>query len=113
MDPAATVKAVAAFKDAGNAFYKAGDYAAASAKYTEAIALAPSATLLLNRAAAFINLTQWEEAAADCAEARKLDPSNVKAYLRGATAELKLGRCDEAVTLLTVRRECTSSCQRS
>ena len=103
MDAAATAKAVTALKDAGNASYKGGDYVAAAAKYTEALGIAPSATLLLNRAAAYTQLSRWEEAAEDCAEARKLDPSNAKAYVRGAGAALKLGRIDDAASLLTVR----------
>lgn len=103
MDAAATAKAVTAIKDAGNASYKSGDYAGAAAKYSEALAVAPSATLLLNRAAAFTQLGRWEEVLDDCAEARKLDPSSAKAYARGAGAALKLGRLDEAASLLTVR----------
>ena len=102
MEAATIEKQIAALKEAGNVAYKASDYAAAASKYTEAIKLAPSATLLLNRAAAYTQLSRFQEAAEDCAEARKLDPSNAKAYLRGAASELRLGRVDEAVSLLTV-----------
>ena len=39
----------------------------------------------------------------DCYHAVKLDDKNVKAYIRGAKAELAQGRIAEAMTLATVR----------
>ncbi|KAJ1435284.1 hypothetical protein B484DRAFT_393596 [Ochromonadaceae sp. CCMP2298] len=89
------------WKGKGNDFYKAKNYVAAIAAYSEAITLdASNAALLTNRAAASLMLLQYKEAMADCDAAISMDPQNSKAYFRKATALKGLGKLDEAVVCL-------------
>lgn len=82
--------------------YKAGNYAAAVALYTDALAAgAPDAKIFLNRAAAHLMLAAYAPALADCKRAIEVDASDVKAYVRGARAALALGDVDEARALAT------------
>jgi len=55
------------------------------------------ATYYSNRAAAFLELTSYRQAEADCTSAIDLDPKIVKAYLRRGTAREMMGYYKEAV----------------
>ena len=106
----------------GNALFKAGNFAAARAKYTAALDAAaaiaaketaegnenppesppsppPGAALLLcNRAACASALGDFAAALADADAAKALDPDYLKAELRRAHALRDLGRLDDAET---------------
>jgi DnaJ family protein C protein 7 len=79
--------------------YKAGNYREAVALYSEAIEAAPSSQLYANRAAAYMMLQEYAAALEDCERAVTLDPSNIKAYVRGAKAALAAGDVERAVVL--------------
>ena len=95
--------AAAARKDEGNRAFSAGDMAAATAAYTEALALAPRhegdvrAIYFCNRAAAHLALDEYEPALWDCDRALELKPAYVKALARRARALERLGLLDEAL----------------
>ncbi|CAI5704879.1 unnamed protein product [Peronospora farinosa] len=70
-------------KNAGNDFFKNGEFPKAVERYTEAIKRDPScAVYYANRAAAYTKLTSFNEAKKDCEKAIELDPKYVKAYSR-------------------------------
>lgn len=69
-----------------------GKYAAAVTTYSEAIALAPSAVLYSNRAAAQLKSENYGAAIADAEAALALDPAYIKAYYRRGSALLALAR---------------------
>lgn len=87
-----TVKAEA------NELYKAGNYADAIELYSEAFDLSQGTnyTLLLNRAAAYLMLRQYNEALQDTQRVLSRDPSNVKAVIRCSKALCGLGRVEDA-----------------
>ncbi|KAL2155876.1 hypothetical protein VTH82DRAFT_618 [Thermothelomyces myriococcoides] len=86
------------FKNEGNKFFKAGDYAHAIEFYTKAVVLQPnSATYLGNRAAAYMSAGRYNEALADCKRAVDLDPQNPKILLRLARIYTGLGQPEEAI----------------
>lgn len=73
------------FREAGNTSHREGDYRGARDHYTSALALdANSTQLLLNRAAARLMLEDYSGGLEDCQRVMELQPSNVKAYARGA-----------------------------
>ena len=82
--------------------------------YSEAIELLPasaaatSSTLHTNRAAAHLMMSCFAEAAEDCTRAAAIDPSNAKAFARGAKAELSLGRTEEAIRLFHTALEASA-----
>ncbi|KAH8998374.1 hypothetical protein EDB86DRAFT_3076219 [Lactarius hatsudake] len=80
--------AAAASKEKGNAAFKAGDYPAAIGHYTAATIADPSdPTYFLNRAAAYLKLSKFEDAERDCSTVLKLSNNkNVKAFFRRAQA---------------------------
>ncbi|KAI0756530.1 TPR-like protein [Daedaleopsis nitida] len=70
-------------KAEGNAFHAAGNHAAARSKYTDAIKLdGDNAVLYANRAATYIALKQYLDAAKDAQKAVDLDPKYGKAWAR-------------------------------
>ena len=71
---------------------------------TQAIALAPDAKALCNRAYCFEQLHRYEAALADARAANALAPS-AKGYLRAARALLCLGRFDECQQELSAAAE--------
>jgi len=76
-----------AAKAAGNQLLGRGDHQGAVAKYTEAIKLNPRhAIYYANRAAAYVNLRQYDSAIADCRTSISLDPVYPKSHYR-------LGQC--------------------
>ncbi|KAM5536003.1 hypothetical protein V8D89_010261 [Ganoderma adspersum] len=67
----------------GNALYVRNDFSAARSKYTQAIKLDDNnAVLYSNRAATYIALKQYLDAAKDARKAVDLDPKNGKAWAR-------------------------------
>jgi chaperonin cofactor prefoldin len=83
-------------KAAGNEAYKAGDFDAAAAKYTDALkhedlTLSDRATLLSNRAQAWIRKGEHAAAEEDCTAALALEPTNVKAMFRRASSREAIG----------------------
>ncbi|CAN6292205.1 unnamed protein product [Urochloa humidicola] len=91
-------EAAEAAKEKGNAAFKEKQWQKAVNFYTEAIRLnGKVATYYSNRAAAFLELTSYRQAEADCTSAIDLDPKSVKAYLRRGTAREMLGYFKEAV----------------
>jgi serine/threonine-protein phosphatase 5 len=114
-DSEANKAAANAFKEEGNAFLSQGRYAAAAEKYTEAVALFPTAVYYANRAQAQIKLESYGSAIQDANEAIKfvfnmfavavfiiypcyrLDPAYIKAYYRRATCYFVLGRLKDAL----------------
>lgn len=83
-------------KDAGNALLKAGDPRGAIAKYTQAIALEKNAVFYSNRAAAYIELKEFDSALRDAKDAVAAKRDYFKAYSHMAVALEGLGRIDEA-----------------
>ncbi|KAF5101538.1 hypothetical protein D0Z00_000813 [Geotrichum galactomycetum] len=76
----------------GNRAIAQRDYPLAIEKYTQALALNPdNAIYLSNRAAAYSNNRQHENAVADAKKALELDPSYTKAYSRLGLAHYALG----------------------
>lgn len=92
------------FKAEGNERFKAGAFEAAAASYGEALRAAGTrgsrrwrAIVFSNRAMARLKLGAYAEAEEDCVEAIKLDPKNVKAYLRRGAARAVSGNYLEAL----------------
>ncbi|KAL6311982.1 hypothetical protein AAG906_011608 [Vitis piasezkii] len=78
-------------KEKGNAAFKGRQWNKAVNYYTEAIKLnETNATYYCNRAAAYLELGCFQQAAEDCSKAILLDKKNVKAYLRRGTARESL-----------------------
>ncbi|XP_074592855.1 TPR repeat-containing thioredoxin TTL1-like [Curcuma longa] len=77
---------------AGNELYKKRQYADALALYDKAIAMFPkNAACRSNRAAALVGLGRVGEAARECEEAVRLDPTNGRAQHRLASIYIRLG----------------------
>ncbi|KAI0994879.1 hypothetical protein K3495_g13302 [Podosphaera aphanis] len=86
------------FKAAGNKFYKAKEYEKAVEEYTKAVEVEPSsATILNNRAAAYISNGQYFNALEDCVRADALDPQNPKILLRLARVYTSIGQPQDAL----------------
>lgn len=97
MLPAGAVKR----KEEGNALFKAGHYAEAIQRYTEAIDLVqaspePAAkelsAWLCNRALCHLKTESFGVAAMDARKAIELDPTNPKAYYRLGSSHVALGK---------------------
>ncbi|WFD31166.1 Small glutamine-rich tetratricopeptide repeat-containing protein 2 [Malassezia sp. CBS 17886] len=85
-------------KNDGNKFMSAKDYGAALGAYTKAIELhADSPVYYSNRAAAYSQIGQHDEAVADATKASEIDPSFGKAYSRLGHALFASGRFADAV----------------
>lgn len=96
------------WKQAGNAAYKAGDYATAISNYTSAIAADRSdAKPYVNRSIAHAALLNWKESAHDARCAIQLDPKYTKAHFRFVKALLALEKYRDARTALSLAfKEC-------
>lgn len=79
-------------KDEGNAYLQQNKFSLAAEKYTEAIALYPTAIFYSNRAQAQIKLEGYGMAIADADMALSLDPNYIKAHYRRASANMALGK---------------------
>ncbi|WFD36994.1 Small glutamine-rich tetratricopeptide repeat-containing protein 2 [Malassezia cuniculi] len=87
-----------ALKNEGNKFMSSKDYGAALDAYTKAIELNPTSPVFYsNRAAAYSQIGQHEEAIADARKAAEIDPKFGKAYSRLGHALFASGRYSEAV----------------
>lgn len=89
-------------KNTGNAEYKAGHYASAIEKYTEALEIDPlnksiNSKLLQNRALCHSQLKDYKKAIEDCERALSLEPSYLKAKKTKASALGHSGKWEEAV----------------
>ncbi|KAJ8412672.1 hypothetical protein AAFF_G00116230 [Aldrovandia affinis] len=78
-------------KEKGNEAFKAQDFEEAVAYYTRSLLVMPTAAVYNNRAQAQIKLRQWHSAISDCEMVLELEPANLKALLRRATAQKQLG----------------------
>uniref|UniRef100_F6UAJ2 RNA-polymerase II-associated protein 3-like C-terminal domain-containing protein n=1 Tax=Ciona intestinalis TaxID=7719 RepID=F6UAJ2_CIOIN len=83
-------------KDKGNEAFKSADFEAALTYYSRSISLSRTAASINNRALAYIRLQRWKEAESDCNEVLQLEPDNLKARLRRATARKELLKYIEA-----------------
>ncbi|KAI5299965.1 hypothetical protein KEM55_000782 [Ascosphaera atra] len=97
------------FKQAGNKFYKAGEYEKAIAEYTKAVEAAPtSSTYLSNRAAAYISANKFSNALEDCKKADSLDPGNEKIMHRLARIYTNLGRPQDALDVYSKLKDASA-----
>ena len=99
-DPQMDTKKIQAVyeKEAGNLWFKRGEYDKAIARYTEGMSLDPSNAMLpANRAMALLKKHRYAEAEADCTLALSIHSTYVKAYQRRALARFGLGKYDLAI----------------
>ena len=95
-----------ALRARGNAKFLSGDYVAAEALFTEALACASGAArdtrcvLLSNRSAAWLARGAWDAALSDAQAASALDATQVKPVYRAARALCGLRRYAQAAALL-------------
>ncbi|KAF8421431.1 TPR domain-containing protein [Tirmania nivea] len=94
------------FKEQGNDAYRHSFHRDAAAFYTKALSVAGLPAddplreqCLANRAAANLELGNYGSVLRDCSEALKLNPRNVKAHYRSASALAALQRWEEAALL--------------
>ena len=66
------------FKDAGNALFKANNWAEAIEQYSKGIEVFPTAVLYSNRAFCFLKIESFGLAIADAKDAIKLDTNYIK-----------------------------------
>ena len=86
------------FKEKGNDFFKKGKWEEAVECYTRGLQHdSLNAVLFANRAMALLKLKKYAAALVDCDCSIELDDSYTKAYLRRATAHLKLDLKQEAL----------------
>jgi len=98
-------------KKMGNELFKAGDFAGAVKKYSEAIRRNPTdAKIYSNRAACFTKLLSFDLALKDCDKCIELDPGFVKAYLRKAKAHQAMGQTSKAMSAYEKALEIDSNC---
>ncbi|CAN0394828.1 protein unc-45 homolog B [Lampetra fluviatilis] len=90
----------AQLREEGNGFFKAGDFSSAISCYSKAIKVCqtPSdlATLYRNRAACYLKMEKYAEAATDSTKAIDVNQSDIKALFRRCQALEKLGKLDHA-----------------
>ncbi|KAH7423080.1 hypothetical protein KP509_12G038400 [Ceratopteris richardii] len=85
-------------REKGNDLFKAKEFNLSLKAYTKAIDMYKhSAALYTNRAAVYLKMNRHEEAHADCCEALKLDPMNVKAFMRRAKASFEMSEYMKAL----------------
>lgn len=87
---------VTGFKEQGNEAFKRGDYASAREQYSQALSLHELndelfVTLLSNRAACLLKLSDFSGAVKDCSDALAISPIHTKSLFRRATAYESLG----------------------
>lgn len=86
-------------KEEGNALVKVEKYEEAMVLYNKYCDLCPhNAVIYANKAHCFLKLNKPEGALSSCKEALELDPRNVKALFRAATACKMLGKYSDAVS---------------
>ena len=90
-----------AHKEAGNGYYKRGEYDAAIRSYSDAISVDRKTPVYYsNRSACYQAKSMWREAASDARECLSLDVSFAKGYKHLVTSLLRLGERDEAAKTL-------------
>eukprot|EP01138_Halocafeteria_seosinensis_P010983 gb/GECG01011218.1/.p1 GENE.gb/GECG01011218.1/~~gb/GECG01011218.1/.p1 ORF type:complete len:1047 (+),score=166.18 gb/GECG01011218.1/:1-3141(+) len=105
-------KKVATLRKEAKNLYQSQNFAAASHKYSELIALQPRNPLhWCNRAAARMKLDDMDGGTLDCHEASSLDPSLIKAYLRSAQAYLMLGDHKNSQKQFELGKSAAKSCK--
>ncbi len=93
-----TEKKAEAAKEAGNKLLSAKEYRGAIDQYTNAIKLNPlNVVYWSNRAQAYINLKEWDNAIKDALKAIRVDTKYYKAHYRLGVAYQGLNRHPEAV----------------
>ena len=101
-------------KQAGNQFYREKQFDKALKCYSDALAIDPTNHLYYcNLSAATATMGLWEESATAARRCLQLSPGFVKAHIRLATAEMNLGRYDEAVAAVEVGLQQQSNGSRS
>nr|XP_022296918.1 RNA polymerase II-associated protein 3-like isoform X1 [Crassostrea virginica] len=84
-------------KDAGNEYFKRGDYINAIESYTKGMGLDPTNPILpANRAMALLKEKKYAAAEMDCMTALTFDPLYVKAYLRLGSAQFFMKKLQKA-----------------
>jgi tetratricopeptide (TPR) repeat protein len=96
------VSSISKKKEEGNQFFKDGDCQRAVTAYTEALAFdhfndSFNATVLSNRAAAWMKLSNWKNAVDDCTGSLLLKPDVVKVLMRRARARVEMEDFDNAL----------------
>ncbi|OMO98868.1 Tetratricopeptide-like helical [Corchorus capsularis] len=92
------VKMVARARTRGNEFFNAGRFSEACSAYGEGLRYDSSNSVLYcNRAVCWSKLGLWEKSVEDCNQALKIQPNYIKALLRRAASNAKLGRWSDAV----------------
>jgi len=86
-------------KKQGNDLYASGDYEGSLEFYSTAIKQAPSSILHANRAAAYMMLGWWDQAARDTKIALRKDPNNEKARERHGKVLLAQDNLDGALQI--------------
>ncbi|QDZ20917.1 hypothetical protein HOP50_04g34410 [Chloropicon primus] len=84
------------YREKGNRAFKKRKYDVAYEFYTKGIRHQPTSKLFCNRSIASLRRGNLHDAFVDASLAMKLQPSNVKAYVRRAAALQKLGKLKEA-----------------
>ncbi|GMI99294.1 tetratricopetide-repeat thioredoxin-like 3, VHI-INTERACTING TPR CONTAINING PROTEIN [Hibiscus trionum] len=92
------VKTVARARTHGKELFNAGRYAEACSAYGEGLGCDSSNSVLYcNRAVCWSKLGLWEKSVEDCNQALKIQPNYIKALLRRAASNGKLGWWADAV----------------
>eukprot|EP00051_Salpingoeca_urceolata_P022162 m.355392 g.355392 ORF g.355392 m.355392 type:complete len:369 (-) comp19923_c0_seq4:117-1223(-) len=86
-----------ALKEEGNRLLKASMFDEALSKYSEAIALHPSAAVYCNRAAASTRVGEYADAIKDCRSALAIDPTYHKAHARIGVVQKRMGLLEDAL----------------
>ncbi|XP_038601418.1 sperm-associated antigen 1 [Tachyglossus aculeatus] len=73
-------------KEKGNEAFSSGDYEEAFTYYTRSISAFPTVAAYNNRAQAAVKLQNWNSVFRDCEKVLDLEPGNLKALLRRASA---------------------------
>merc|ERR1719489_631452 len=83
-------------KDKGNEAFKAGDFDEALLYYSRSINIHPTTACINNRALVYIRKKKWLKCLHDCDHVLRMEPGNLKAMMRRATACKELGKLVEA-----------------
>jgi RNA polymerase II-associated protein 3 len=89
--PTAPLSTAAAWRERGNARFKAGAYQDAVDCYTSSLDIDPTSLSFANRGMARIKMGQFAAAEADCTSAIAIDPTYLKALQRRAAARRAMG----------------------
>lgn len=83
-------------RNKGNEAFKAGDFDESIVYYCRSISLLPTAAAYNNRALVYLKQKKWNKALDDCNTVLALEPDNLKAILRRASAYQGLTRYPQA-----------------